>query len=189
MGYGWESERVRLVPLDEAKHFENCLRWINDPDVSEWILGGDEPMSRLQEKNWFDSVTSKNKEEFLFAIELLDGTHIGNSDLHRIDHKHKTAHSGSLIGPKEYRGQGYGTEAAQLRAWYAFTVLGLRILRSGYLGGNELSARMQAKSGYEIAGIIPGEYWKRGAYHDHVMTYLTRERWLSLSGGNKSWKA
>ena len=71
----------------------------------------------------------------------------------------------------------------------AFTVLGLRILRSGYLGGNELSARMQAKAGYEIAGIIPGEYWKRGAYHDHVMTFLTRERWLSLSGGNKSWKA
>ena len=32
MAFGWEGKLVRLVPLNEAKHLENYVQWVNDPE-------------------------------------------------------------------------------------------------------------------------------------------------------------
>ena len=69
MGLGWEGEKVRLVPLDFDRHFENCYRWINDPDTNEWLAVGDFPMSRLAEKEWFEARQLSTSPE---AIPLVD---------------------------------------------------------------------------------------------------------------------
>lgn len=189
MPQGWESPRLRLAPLDAEKHFENCLRWVNDPEITENLLIGDFPISRFAERDWFESVERRSgqPDEVMFAIELLDGTHIGQSGVHGIDWRNGFATTGSFIGEKQHQNQGYGTEAAKLRAYYCFHVLGLRLLRSEYLEGNDRSRRMQEKTGYVEAGRIPGRFWKRGAYRDDVATVLTRERWLELSGGKPAW--
>lgn len=181
MAYGWEGERLRLVPLDEAKHFENYVLWLNDPSVTEWLLVGDLPLTRLMEKAWFERAAAGSPTDVYFAIETLDGVHIGTTALHHVDYKHGTAESGSFIGPAEYRGHGYGTEAAKLRARFAFEVLGLRLLMTSYLGGNEASRRMSEKAGYVEVGRVPARYWKRGAYRDGVILALDRERWLRLT--------
>lgn len=186
MAIGWTGDRVRLTPLDE-RHFENCYQWINDPEISEWLKGGDEPMAMLAEREWFDSVCKGSERNIMFAIETLDGEHIGNTGIHGINRKHGFATTGSLIGNKSFQNQGIGTEAAKLRAWYCFHVLGLRLVMSGYFGGNDRSARMQEKAGYIVRGVVPGQYWKRGAYRDHVETVLTRERWLEISAGKPVW--
>lgn len=180
MPIGWESERIRLVPLDFDRHFENCYRWINDPDVSEWLAVGDVPMARLAETEWFEAVQRGRENEIAFAIETLDGRHIGQSGIHRISHQHGTAITGSFIGEVGERGKGLGTEAAVLRAWYCFHVLGLRILFSEYIGGNARSKRMQEKVGYVECGRKPASFWKRGEYRDKVETMLTRERFYEL---------
>jgi RimJ/RimL family protein N-acetyltransferase len=123
----------------------------------------------------------------IFAIELLDGTHIGQSGIHGISVRHGFGETGSFIGEAKYRDKGFGTEASKLRAWYCFHVLGLRMVTSGYVEGNEQSRRMNEKCGYIETGRVPKLMWKRGMYRDHIHTVLTRERWLELSGGNKSW--
>ena len=46
MGYGWEGEKIRLVPLDRDKHLENAVRWFNDPEVTRWLETGDWPLTR-----------------------------------------------------------------------------------------------------------------------------------------------
>lgn len=181
MAYGWEGERVRLVPLDWDRHFENCLRWINDPVVTEHLIMGDFPMTRLAEKDWFENWARKTAgHEIIFAIETLEGKHIGNSGIHDIEFRHGTAMTGSLIGEVDEWGKGYGTDAAMIRSRYCFDVLGLRLLRSSYFEGNDRSARMQARAGYEVVGRWPKSIWKRGAYRDEVLTCLSRERWESL---------
>ena len=53
MGYGWEGEKIRLVPLDRDKHLENALRWFNDPDVTRWLETGDWPLTRGAEEEFF----------------------------------------------------------------------------------------------------------------------------------------
>ena len=172
---GLVGERVRLVPLDRARHFENCLRWLNDPEVTENLLL-DFPMSRASEERFFDDLERGAGADWVFAIELLDGTHIGNSGLHDINHRHGVATSGSFIGDREQRGKGYGTEAAILRSHYAFHILGLRQLLSSYLGDNPASSAMQLKVGYEVVGIFPERYWKAGRFVDETRTFLRKAR-------------
>jgi RimJ/RimL family protein N-acetyltransferase len=180
MANGIDGKKVRLVPMDFDRHFENAVRWINDPVTTEWIGTMDAPMTKLKEREWFDARCLADGSEVNWAIETLSGEHIGFSNLFRIDHRHKTAESGSLIGEPEYRGKGYGSDAARLRAKYAFECLGLNTLFSSYFEGNEGSAAMQAAAGYQIWGTKPNAMWKRGQFRNMVQTYLTREMWLNL---------
>ncbi|MBL8088204.1 MAG: GNAT family N-acetyltransferase [Chthonomonas sp.] len=182
MADGLEGERIRLVPLSRERHFENCLRWVNDLDVTEWLLISDEPTSHEAESEWFDRMLASDGRDIIFGVELLDGTHIGQSALHQVSKQNRTAQCGTLLD-KAFWGKGFGTEASLLRARYAFDVLDLRMLISGYLEGNARTPRMLAKQGFEITGRIPQELWKRGAYRDHVLAVLTAEKFRELHGG------
>ena len=175
MAYGWEGELVRLVPLNKEKHLENAVLWLNDPEVTQWLLIGDYPLTKLAEEAYFDRFNEVNEKDVAWAIETLEGKHIGFSGLHEINQFHKTAISGTVLGDKEAWGSGYGTDAARVRARYAFEVLGLRLILSGILDGNTRSLRMQEKVGYQIVGKVPKRFWKRGAYRDQILTLLTPE--------------
>jgi RimJ/RimL family protein N-acetyltransferase len=174
MAYGWEGEKVRLVPLDKAKHLENAVLWINDPEVTAWTLVGDQPMTRLAEEDYFDRVMRGTADEITFAIETLGGEHIGFSGLHRIDRANGFAVSGTMLGRRDLWSQGYGTDAARIRARYVFDVLNLRLLLSEVLADNVASCRMLQKVGYREVGRIPRRWWKRGAYRDAVILVLER---------------
>jgi RimJ/RimL family protein N-acetyltransferase len=172
MSYGYEGEKVRLVPMDLDLHLTNAQRWMNDVRVTEWLFVGDFPMTRIAEEAWFQERMTAGPSEANFAIELLDGTHIGFSGLFKIDFKNRTAHSGSIIAP-EFWSNGYGTDAVRIRADYAFRVLGLKTLYTSYLAENERSGRMQAAAGYTIWGRQPNAIWKRGKMRDLVHTFLS----------------
>lgn len=180
MSIGWQGEKVRLVPLDE-RHFELLVQWINDPTVTRTLLVGDLPMTRIAEREWFERMSKGTASDVVFVIETLDGEAIGVSGIHQIDYRHGTCVTGSYIGRTDLWGQGYGSDAARVRARYIFEVLGLRQIYSGVLEGNERSLRMQTKAGYEVIATFPKKFWKSGAYRDEHITLLTRERWESLS--------
>ena len=62
MAFGWEGDKVRLVPLDRDKHLENALRWLNDPDVTRWMEIGDWPITRGFEVRYFDAADAADAE-------------------------------------------------------------------------------------------------------------------------------
>lgn len=177
MAYGWQGELVRLVPLEMDRHFENAMTWINDPEVTENVLIGDFPLGRLEEQSYFEKHSKGSRDDVAFAIETLDGKHIGFSGIHNIGWQHRRATTGTIIGDREEWGKGYGTDAARVRAHYAFEVLNLRMLLSECLARNERSFRMQLAAGYKQCGYVPAKYWKRGAYQDTIITYIDRESW------------
>lgn len=181
MAYGWEGEKVRLVPLDIDKHFENYLVWLNDPQITENLLIGDLPITRLAQKDWFDShCKDMSGKEVIFAIETLGGKHLGSSGIHGINNRHGHASTGTFIGDPHEWGKGYGLDATHVRSRYCFEILNLRLLQSAYFEGNDRSARMQEAAGYEVIGRWPKSYYKNGHYRDEILTCLTRERWESL---------
>ncbi len=189
MAHGWEGKNIRLVPLDYDLHFENVCRWINDPEISANLIVGDFPLSKLSQKQWFDShlQSESHRTQIILAIELLNGTHIGMSGIHDIDWRNGFATTGSYIGDATQQNLGYGTENAKLRAWYCFHVLGLRLLKTEYFSGNERSKRMQEKAGYVPAGRMPERFFKRGRFVDDMTMILTRDRWQELSNGEPAW--
>ncbi len=175
MSYGWHGEKVRLVPLDKARHMDNALQWMNDPDVTAWTLMGDFPLSRLAEEEFFDSRMRASETEIAFAVETLEGEeHIGFAGVHKIDFRHGFAQTGTIIGRKDLWGHGYGRDAARTRTAYAFDVLGLRLLLSEVMTENRASIKMLEAAGYREMGRIPRRYWKRGAYRDVVLMVAER---------------
>jgi RimJ/RimL family protein N-acetyltransferase len=177
MSYGWEGEKVRLVPLDKDKHFQNALIWLNNPEATQWLLVGDLPTTRLSEEDFFEKAMRPDQSQVQFAIETLDGEHIGFCGLFNIDWNHRTAQSGTVIGPAEFRGRGYGSDALKVRTRYAFDVLGLRLLLTEAMSDNLASRKALQKAGFRETAQIPKRYWRRGAYRDVTMFMLDRDDW------------
>lgn len=177
MPFGWEGKRIRLAPIDKARHFEHVVRWLNDPELTARTLVGDFPVGKLAEEAWFDRITNAgtmHADDVVQAIETLDGVFIGICGIHQIEWRHGVGKTGTLIGPAEYRGKGYGSEAAILRTRYAFEVLGLRMLISEVFDDNLAMMRVLEKAGYHRVAVIPRRHWKRGQFRDMVVFVAER---------------
>jgi RimJ/RimL family protein N-acetyltransferase len=178
MAYGWEGEKVRLVPLDKGRHAANIQAWMHDPDVTETILSGDVPLTRAAEDEFIDKVSAHPEQhpaDVVFAVETLAGEHVGICGIHQINYRHGVAHSGTIIGAAGERGKGYGTDAALVRTRYAFEVLGLRMLISEVFAENAASLKMLGRAGYREVARLPRRYWKRGAFRDVVLMVAERQ--------------
>ena len=156
---------VQLRPLDKRTDLDICLKWMNDPEITQFLIV-DIPTSRDEEEAWFDKQKDRANGK-IFAIVTLDGNrHIGNIGLHTIDHKHGTATTGTVIGEKDYWGKGYGTDAKMVLMNYAFNVLNLRRLTSEVIAFNGRSANYAQKCGYVLEGTLRQHVYVNGAYHD-----------------------
>lgn len=186
MGFGREGKKVRLVPLERERHFDNCVRWLNDPQVTEWTLIGDFPLTRLAEQEFFDRVSKTDPQPpiITWAIETLteEEEHIGICGLHDLDYRHGVGHAGIFIGRVPLWSRRFGTDAFATLTRYAFDVLGLRLVLSEAFAENERSVRMLRACGYEVVGRIRARYWKRGAYRDMIQFALLRDDWAARSG-------
>ena len=172
MAYGWEGDKVRLVPLDKQRHLENALSWFNDPTITAWLETGDWPLTRGTEEEFFRAAERPDKGNVQFAVETLDGDHVGFSGLRSIDWQSRVAVSGSVIGRHDLWGGGLGTDSAKVRTKYAFEVLGLRMLIATVIADNGRSMGMLSAVGYREVGRVPGRYWKRGAWRDQAILVL-----------------
>jgi RimJ/RimL family protein N-acetyltransferase len=100
-------------------------RWINDLGTMRTLGLTPLPMTSEKEQDWYDRL-SKTEDDVPFTI-YKKGTlrPIGNTGLHGVDHRNRSATFGILIGEPECRGKGYGTESTSMMLDYALTALGL----------------------------------------------------------------
>lgn len=158
-----------LVPLYQ--------RWINDFEAAR-NLGVPRPLTEDQELAWFTRV-SANSDEFHFTIfERASGRPIGNTGLHHVDLRNRTAMFGILIGEADCRGRGYGTEATRLMLDYAFTALGLHSLLLTVHEFNLAGQRAYHKAGYREMGrrrqsLFMGGRWWDQIYMDCLASEFT----------------
>lgn len=172
------GKKVILRPLNKATDLESCLRWVNDPRTTRFLLLH-RPISMVEEEEWFDK-KGKDEHNIVFGIETLKGKFIGTMGLHRINWKNRTAVTGALIGDEEHRGKGHGTDAKMLLLNYAFNTLNLRKIKSGVIAFNGRSIRYLRKCGYVEEGKRAKEVYQGGEYHDELLFAVFREDWLPL---------
>jgi len=176
MGFGWPGEKVRLVPLERNRHFENCLRWLNDPQITAGMLSGDFPLVRRAEEEFFDSLGRPGGRQVAFAVETMEEEHIGVAAIRGISFRHGSGRCGVLIGRQQLWGRGYGSDALRVLVGYGLEVVGLRLLLARILADNDRALRIAQKVGFCEVGRLPQRYWKRGSYRDVVLLALRRER-------------
>jgi RimJ/RimL family protein N-acetyltransferase len=158
------GERTALGPL-RRDLVPLYARWINDFAVTRTLLLPSGPMTFEAETAWYESAAAG--EARYFTIYVRDGWRpIGALDLRDVDHHHRTAEFGILIGETDARGQGYGTEATRLALDYAFTALGLHNVMLTVYEYNRAGRRAYEKAGFRLIGRRRQARWHLGRFWD-----------------------
>lgn len=146
-----EGELVALGPL-RRDLLPLYGRWINDFATIRMIGLPPGPVTAEKEQDWYEG-RAKSENDVMFTIyerEMLRP--IGNTGLHGIDHRNRSASFGIMIGEPECRGRGLGAETTRLMLDYAFTALGLHSVMLTVFEFNPASIRAYEKAGFKELG-------------------------------------
>jgi RimJ/RimL family protein N-acetyltransferase len=106
-----------------------------------------------------------------FAIETLEGVHIGNCTYYRINEKRGEAELGIMIGNRDYWDRGYGASAVIALVGHIFQKTSLNRI---YLKTLETNTR--AQKCFTRCGFTPNGHMKQGDYNFLLME-LYRHSW------------
>jgi len=161
-----QGELVGLGPI-RREYVPLYQRWMNDFETTRFLEIQPRPMSLEQETAWYEDASSG--DGIIFTIyELASGRPIGNCDIQNLNLRNRRAEVGIVIGEGELRGKGYGTEAMQLLADYAFNALNLHSLMLWTYEFNVAGQRCYAKVGFREVGRRREARWHAGRFWDDI---------------------
>mgnify|MGYP001221501175 CR=1 FL=1 len=172
-----EGKRVALRPFDIASDFELFVKWINDQSVVQFLLRI-APVYRHQQLAWFQSLP--NSTDVVFTVETTARKTIGIIGLERINLVDGTAFCWQIIGDKECRGRGFGTEAKILLLHYAFNTLRLEKVSTEVIDGNGGSLRYNEKTGFREEGRLRSQIFRNGARRDLILLGILKEEFAAV---------
>lgn len=173
------GERVRLAPVG-MEAAEMLRGWVNDPDTRHLSGGAAYQVSLAAEEEWL-----RGKQEIswqngiLLGIEATDVPAspllIGTIELRQLHPEARSGSIGMLIGPPEYRGRGYGTEALRLLCRFAFGEMDLHRLDLAVFDFNERARRAYLNVGFVEEGRRREAVYLAGRYYDEIVMGLLRD--------------
>ena len=137
---------------------QNCTKeyvlWLNDTQINIFLETRWQKVTLKKLKRYITDF-NRSKNEFMTGIFLKkNNTHIGNIKLGNIDHTHKTADIGLLIGKKQFFNKGYASEAIKLLVNFACKQLGLKYIYAGVYIDNVASQKVFLKNNFKKSGIF-----------------------------------
>lgn len=150
-------------------------KWANTPEIQYWLGGWHFPINENDQLKWFASLSSSSLNQ-RFIIETEDLGVIGTANLVNIDWKNKNAFHGMLLGDKNIRGKGYGSDTVEAIMKYAFEELGLERLDSSIIGYNEASKKLYlTKCGWQYEGVKKNFYFRKNKFWDKLIVGITKQ--------------
>jgi len=183
------GERVRLAAVNPETDAEIAAAWSRD-DEFQTMLNTDAPTlwtarALKAEMSEAQGLDEKQINSYSFVIRTLaEDRLIGFTD---VDIKPWSQRNGWIaigIGPREYWGQGYGTDAMRVLQRFAFTELNLDRLTLNVFAYNERAQRSYLKAGFQVEGRQRERLRRGGRRYDMVFMGLLRDEWQS-----REWRA
>ena len=121
--------------------------------------------------DYADELRYPSQQRCRFAIENLEGKHIGNLMYYDIDEAKGEAELGIMVGDRDYQDKGYGTDAITTLLHHIFTTTTLNRI---YL--NTLAWNLRAQKCFKKCGFVPCGQVKRynGTF---VVMEIRRSSW------------
>ena len=152
-------------------------RWINDFEVTRTLLFPMRPVSAEAEDAWYAGVALGQADERVggaatlvtFTVyERATWRPLGTTELRNIDHRHRRAEFGIVLGEKDCWGKGYGTETTRLMLDYGFTAPELHNILLTTQAYNERGIRAYTHAGFREIGRRREAHRFGGRAHDVV---------------------
>ena len=138
------GDRIYLSPRN-IEDVEKFTEWMNDFEVTDYTGRSGKITTLSQEKEWLEKSAKNNENRSFNIIELENNKLIGTIGLDDFKWIERNAELGIFIGDKDYRDNGYGTEAINLLLEYGFKYLNLHSIRLALLSVNERAHKCYLK--------------------------------------------
>ena len=167
------GERIYLSPRN-SEDIEKFTEWLNDFETTDY-LGRSAYITTLEgEKQYFEENSNKNYNFFIITLE--EDKLIGTVGLEKYYSINRTATLGIFIGNKDYRNEGYGTEAIKMILDYGFNYLNLNNIKLSLMSFNERALKCYTKCGFKEYGRRRKCKYVNGKYYDSIeMDILANE--------------
>ena len=181
---GLKSPRGRAIVGNKVKLREKRLSdarddyvWQSDPELARLdaapILNVSFPVYLL---DYSDQLHDPGINRYPFAVETVDGKHIGNCTCYDFNEDKGEAQLGIIIGDRDYWDKGYGTDAVSTIVNYIFLNTNLKRI---YL--KTLDWNLRAQNCFQNCGFTPCGQLKRDG-NIFVLMELRREHWAKQRG-------
>jgi [ribosomal protein S5]-alanine N-acetyltransferase len=159
-----KGERIHLRALMEKDLTSSYLQWLNDEEVCRSNSHAVFPNTEQKMRAFFASLQSQQQHVVLAIVHAESGKHIGNVSLQNINWISRNGEFAILLGDKEYWGNGYGEEAAQLIVDYGFCRLNLHRIYCGTIEDNKGMKKLAARLKMKQEGLRREAVYKNGTY-------------------------
>lgn len=157
------GDRIYLSPRN-SEDVEQFTEWMNDFQTTDYIGRSGQLVTLDGEKKYLEE--NSNAEASFVIVTLDENKMIGTVALEQINHINRTATLGIFIGDKDYRENGYGTEAIRLILEYGFHYLNLNNIDLRVLDLNERAKKCYQKCGLKECGKRRKACFLNGKYYD-----------------------
>ena len=163
------GDRIYLSPKGTTdEELEKFTEWMNDFQVTDYTGRSGQITTIVREKEWLEN-SAKNTENRNFnIIESKDNKLIGTIGLEHFNWIERSAVLGIFIGDKDFRSNGYGTEAINLLLEYGFKYLNLHSIRLDLLAINERAHKCYLKCCFKDTGCSREQIFLNGKYYDKL---------------------
>lgn len=178
---------VTLRAIEEEDQ-ELLREMVNDPEIEKLVGGYSFPVSKIQQKEWFES-NNNTQNNIRLIIETNEDGAIGFANIVNIDWKNRSAFHGIKIANKKFRSKGIGTDTVMAVMRYAFEELQLNRLDGTIINYNEPSRKLYCeKCGWKVEGLKRKAVFKQNEYHDELIVGILKEEYESLIKENNYWE-
>ncbi len=154
--------------------------WETDPELSRLDAA---PVLSIPYPQYLEDYTNEIYSYFKsgerFAIDTLDGRHIGNCSYYNFDEFRGNTELGIMIGDRDYWSSGYGTEAVTALVNYIFNQTKLKRIYLKTLDWNSRAKKCFTKCGFRQYGEV-----SRDGYNFLLME-IHRDRWEKQKSGKR----
>lgn len=161
--------RIYLSPKGTTdEELEKFTEWMNDFEVTDYTGRSGQITTIVGEKEWLENSAKNTANRNFNIIESKDNKLIGTIGLEHFNWIERSAVLGIFIGDKDFRSNGYGTEAIKLLLEYGFKYLNLHSIRLDLLAINERAHKCYLKCGFKDTGCSREQIFLNGKYYDKL---------------------
>ncbi len=154
--------------------------WFNDEETTEFMQQRFFPNTLHNQLEFYRSTIAHLPTSTKVQVGILPyGTAmiVGVVSLSAIDFLNRKAEFAIIIGDKDVRGKGYGTEAAELILKHGFERLSLNKIYLGVHAGHKAAIRSYEKAGFKIDGVLREDILLGGRFYDTVQMSILARDW------------
>jgi diamine N-acetyltransferase len=153
-------------------------RWRQDPVVADGVGAPRRFVGLDADLKWYEDYLTRRATEVRCVVSMVEsGQLVGMVSLTRIDYVHRNAEFNAMVGEREARNEGVGTEATRAMVRHGLFDLNLHRIYVSILRDNVGSLRMCEKAGFREEGTIREGAYKNGRYHDLILMGVLKSEW------------